>query len=158
MQAFLSSFRPYDLRVVDRRDAGSEHYIFSPSTVLHVTERGCGGLVSLADWYRESVLWTALQEIPFFREFRIRKAFTWYVLVHCAFCLTSVCSCFTHLCFFFNLPGGIKMFAKESLSASVRICRVCCSQPYLSTGKHFFFCQGASQFVNITNVINYNSL
>ncbi|XP_044043043.1 dynein heavy chain domain-containing protein 1 isoform X2 [Siniperca chuatsi] len=72
------SYRPYDLRVVHSSEAGSEHYIFSPNTVLHVTERGYGGLVSLAEWYRESVLWTALQEIPFFRDFRLRKAFTWW--------------------------------------------------------------------------------
>ncbi|XP_040891858.1 dynein heavy chain domain-containing protein 1 [Toxotes jaculatrix] len=72
------SYRPYDLQVVHSSEAGSEHYIFSPSSVLHVTERGYGGLISLAAWYRESVLWTALQEIPFFRAFRLRKAFTWW--------------------------------------------------------------------------------
>ncbi|XP_076585176.1 dynein heavy chain domain-containing protein 1 [Chaetodon auriga] len=69
------SYRPYDLRVVHSSEAGSEHYIFSPNTVLHVTERGYGGLVSLAEWHKESTLWTALQEIPFFRDFRLRKAF-----------------------------------------------------------------------------------
>ncbi|XP_045902961.1 dynein heavy chain domain-containing protein 1 isoform X2 [Micropterus dolomieu] len=68
--------RPYDLQVVHPSAAGSEHYIFSPNTVLHVTEQGYGGLVSLAEWYRESMLWTALQEIPIFRDFRLRKAFT----------------------------------------------------------------------------------
>ncbi|XP_067441454.1 dynein heavy chain domain-containing protein 1 isoform X1 [Thunnus thynnus] len=72
------SYRPYDLRVVHSSEAGSEHYVFSSHTVLHVTERGYGGLVSLAEWYRESVLWTALQEITFFRDFRMRKAFTWW--------------------------------------------------------------------------------
>ncbi|KAM9363159.1 dynein heavy chain domain-containing protein 1 [Symphorus nematophorus] len=72
------SYRPYDLRVVDSREAGSEHYIFSPDAVLHVTQRGYGGLVSLAEWQRESTLWTALQEIAFFRDFRLRKAFTWW--------------------------------------------------------------------------------
>ncbi|XP_036951826.1 dynein heavy chain domain-containing protein 1-like isoform X4 [Acanthopagrus latus] len=72
------SNRPYDLRVVHSSEAGSEHYIFSPNTVLHVTERGYGGLVSLAEWHRESTLWTALQEIQFFRDFRLQKAFTWW--------------------------------------------------------------------------------
>ncbi|XP_032390213.1 dynein heavy chain domain-containing protein 1 [Etheostoma spectabile] len=69
-------YRPYDLQVVHPSEAGSEHYIFSPNSVLHVTEKGYGGIVSLAEWYRESVSWKALQEIPFFREFRLRKAFT----------------------------------------------------------------------------------
>ncbi|XP_071386131.1 dynein heavy chain domain-containing protein 1 [Centroberyx affinis] len=69
-------YRPYDLRAVHPSKAGSEHYIFSPSTVLHVTENGYGGLVTLAEWYRECVLWTALQDIPFFRDYRMRKAFS----------------------------------------------------------------------------------
>ncbi|XP_041837723.1 dynein heavy chain domain-containing protein 1 isoform X4 [Melanotaenia boesemani] len=72
------TYRPYDLQVISSSDAGSEHYIFSPDTVLHVTKTGFGGLVSLAEWNREYVLWTALQKIPFFRDFRPRKAFAWW--------------------------------------------------------------------------------
>lgn len=75
----FSCSRPYGLHVVHPSEAGSEHYIFSPKSVLHVTERGYGGLVSLAEWYKESALWTALQKIPFLRDFRLRKAFTWLV-------------------------------------------------------------------------------
>ncbi|XP_067352664.1 dynein heavy chain domain-containing protein 1-like isoform X2 [Channa argus] len=71
-------YRPYDLKVVPSSDAGSEHYVFSPNYVFHVTERGYGGLISLAEWYRESVLWAALQKIPFFRSFRRQKAFNWW--------------------------------------------------------------------------------
>ncbi|XP_061626704.1 dynein heavy chain domain-containing protein 1 isoform X2 [Phyllopteryx taeniolatus] len=72
-------YRPYDLRVVPDSEAGSEHYVFTANTVLHVTRRGYGGLVTLEEWYRETVLWTALQAIPFFREFILRNAVTlWY--------------------------------------------------------------------------------
>ncbi|XP_051940421.1 dynein heavy chain domain-containing protein 1 [Hippocampus zosterae] len=72
-------YRPYDLRVVPVSEAGSEHYVFTVSTVLHVTQRGYGGLVSLDEWHRESVLWTALRAIPFFRDFILRNAVTlWY--------------------------------------------------------------------------------
>ncbi|KAK5873343.1 hypothetical protein PBY51_018391 [Eleginops maclovinus] len=70
------SYRPYDLRVVRSTAAGSEHYIFSPHSVLHVTDGGYGGLVSLSEWHRESVLWRDLQQIPFFRHFTLRRAFT----------------------------------------------------------------------------------
>ncbi|XP_034083294.1 dynein heavy chain domain-containing protein 1-like, partial [Gymnodraco acuticeps] len=77
------SYRPYDLRVVPCSAAGSEHYIFSPHSVLHVTQRGYGGLLSLSEWFRESVLWRDLQEIPFFRDFPLRRAFTrWRRNVH----------------------------------------------------------------------------
>ena len=69
-------FRPYDLRVVHLSEAGPEHYVFTPDSVLHMTEGGYGGAVSVAEWSRESVLWKALQEIPFFREFKLQKAFT----------------------------------------------------------------------------------
>ncbi|KAM9818029.1 dynein heavy chain domain-containing protein 1 isoform 3-T7 [Syngnathus typhle] len=67
-------YRPYNLRVVPAGEAGSEHYVFSSTTVLHVTQSGYGGLVSLEEWHRESVLWTALQAIPFFRDFTLRNA------------------------------------------------------------------------------------
>ncbi|XP_037328902.2 dynein heavy chain domain-containing protein 1-like [Pungitius pungitius] len=69
-------YRPYDLRAVRSSEAGSEHYVFSPGAVLHVTEGRPGGLVSLARWYREALAWNALQEIPFFRDFRLRRAFS----------------------------------------------------------------------------------
>ncbi|KAM9314087.1 dynein heavy chain domain-containing protein 1 [Pholidichthys leucotaenia] len=72
------AYRPYDLRVVHSSEAGPEHYVFSCNTVLHVTETGYGERVSLAEWYREYMLWTALQKIPFFRDFRLHKAFTWW--------------------------------------------------------------------------------
>ena len=101
-----SFFRPYDLQGVHSSEAGSEHYIFSPNSVLHVTEKGYGGLVSLAEWYRESVLWTALQEISFFRDFRLRKAFTWYSHISCL----SHCSheCFVQIFFYLHtLPAWL---------------------------------------------------
>ncbi|KAM8879925.1 dynein heavy chain domain-containing protein 1 isoform 2-T5 [Spinachia spinachia] len=68
--------RPYDLRAVRASEAGSEHYVFSPGAVLHVTEGRPGALVSLAQWYRESLAWKALQEIPFFRDFGLHRAFS----------------------------------------------------------------------------------
>ncbi|XP_057698574.1 dynein heavy chain domain-containing protein 1-like isoform X3 [Corythoichthys intestinalis] len=74
-----ASYRPYDLRVVPTSEAGSEHYVFTPKTVLHVTQKGSGDLVSVEKWFRESVLWTALQAIPFFGKFILRNATTlWY--------------------------------------------------------------------------------
>ncbi|XP_069545473.1 dynein heavy chain domain-containing protein 1 [Brachyistius frenatus] len=77
------AYRPYDLRVVHPSEAGSEHYIFTPRIVLHVTEAGDGGLVSVAQWYREHVLWTALQKVPFFRDFRLLKTFArWHKNIH----------------------------------------------------------------------------
>ncbi|KAL6470881.1 hypothetical protein MHYP_G00195310 [Metynnis hypsauchen] len=68
-------YRPYDLQVVPRNKAGSDHYIFSPTSVMHVQD-GCSvGLLTLAEWYREAVLWKALQDIPFFRNYLLCKLF-----------------------------------------------------------------------------------
>lgn len=63
--------------MVESHQAGCEHYIFSPNTVVCVTAEGYGGHVSLSEWYRECLLWEALQKIHFFRHFRLLKAFTW---------------------------------------------------------------------------------
>ncbi|XP_036393632.1 dynein heavy chain domain-containing protein 1 [Megalops cyprinoides] len=69
-------YRPYDLRVVPHDQAGAEHYIFSPSSVLHVRD-GCSvGHLTLAEWHREALLWTLLQGVPFFRDYRLRKPFS----------------------------------------------------------------------------------
>ncbi|KAL7848559.1 hypothetical protein SRHO_G00201820 [Serrasalmus rhombeus] len=66
---------PYDLQVVPRNKAGSDHYVFSPTSVMHVQD-GCSvGLLTLAEWYREAVLWKALQDIPFFRNYLLCKSF-----------------------------------------------------------------------------------
>ncbi|XP_007576319.1 dynein heavy chain domain-containing protein 1 isoform X2 [Poecilia formosa] len=70
------TYRPYDLRVVQATDAGMDHYVFCPNSVVHVTTTGFGGAVSLAEWYREYVLWTTLQRISFFRNFRMSKTFS----------------------------------------------------------------------------------
>ncbi|XP_035240223.1 dynein heavy chain domain-containing protein 1 [Anguilla anguilla] len=73
------SFRPYDLRAVPQDQAGPEHYIFSSSSVLHV-RHGTGGVgfQTLGDWHREALQWNLLQDLPFFRNFRLRRAFTWW--------------------------------------------------------------------------------
>ncbi|KAI4890234.1 hypothetical protein NFI96_014008 [Prochilodus magdalenae] len=71
-------YRPYDLQVVPPNKAGSNHYIFSPTTVMHV-QNGCSvGILTLAEWYREGVLWKALRDIPFFRNYLLRKSFRWW--------------------------------------------------------------------------------
>ncbi|XP_055013923.1 dynein heavy chain domain-containing protein 1 [Boleophthalmus pectinirostris] len=79
--------RPYDLHVVAPSKARSEHYVFCRSGVFHMTPSGYGGMTSLAQWYREAVYWHALHKMPFFRLFKLRKAFCWWRLHvrHCLF-------------------------------------------------------------------------
>ncbi|XP_074839215.1 dynein heavy chain domain-containing protein 1-like [Carettochelys insculpta] len=68
-------FRPYDLVVVQKRQAKPQHYIFSPFGVLHVHPQEGAEAMTLAEWHREAVLWQLLQCIPFFRHCLVRKAF-----------------------------------------------------------------------------------
>ncbi|KAJ7995608.1 hypothetical protein DPEC_G00246350 [Dallia pectoralis] len=71
----VGPYRPYDLRVIPRNKVDNEHFIFSMNSVLHVKDGCSSGLVSLGEWNREAVLWRALQNIPFFRDYLLRKAF-----------------------------------------------------------------------------------
>ncbi|XP_044881276.1 dynein heavy chain domain-containing protein 1 isoform X2 [Mauremys mutica] len=68
-------FRPYDLVVVPKRQANSQHYVFSPFGVLHVHPEEGAEALTLGEWHREATLWQLLQCIPFFRHCLVRKAF-----------------------------------------------------------------------------------
>ncbi|XP_021335614.3 dynein heavy chain domain-containing protein 1 isoform X2 [Danio rerio] len=76
-------YGPYNLQVISRSDACADHYIFSPTTVIHMQD-GCSiELWTLAEWYREAVLCEAVREIPFFRDCLLRKIFKrWHRNVH----------------------------------------------------------------------------
>ncbi|XP_073667956.1 dynein heavy chain domain-containing protein 1 [Paramisgurnus dabryanus] len=78
-------YRPYDLHVIPHSALGTDYYTFSPTTVIHVQD-GCSiELWTLADWYRESLLWGAVKDIPFFRDYLLRKTFKrWHRNVHIA--------------------------------------------------------------------------
>ncbi|XP_051531516.1 dynein heavy chain domain-containing protein 1 [Myxocyprinus asiaticus] len=68
-------YRPYDLHVVPSSAAGTDYYTFTPATVIHVQDGCCVELWTLTEWYRESVLWRVLRDIPFFRDDLLRKTF-----------------------------------------------------------------------------------
>ncbi|XP_069114266.1 dynein heavy chain domain-containing protein 1-like [Argopecten irradians] len=68
-------YRPYDLRSVAKNKADPEHYVFSTFGVLHVYPDQPNESLSLSEWQREAVLWTAVSSIPFFKQFLIRKMF-----------------------------------------------------------------------------------
>ncbi|XP_051967401.1 dynein heavy chain domain-containing protein 1 [Xyrauchen texanus] len=68
-------YRPYDLHVVPSSAAGTDYYTFTPASVIHVQDGCCVELWTLTEWYRESVLWRVLRDIPFFRDDLLRKTF-----------------------------------------------------------------------------------
>ncbi|XP_019630284.1 PREDICTED: dynein heavy chain domain-containing protein 1-like [Branchiostoma belcheri] len=68
-------YRPYDLVVVPKQKINKEHYVFSRFGALHVRPNEPNDTMSIADWNQESVWWSALTCIPFFKHFLVRKAF-----------------------------------------------------------------------------------
>ncbi|CAF1139632.1 unnamed protein product [Adineta steineri] len=70
-------FNPYDLITVpDNKVNPENHYVFSVFGILHVRQSGQDvEFLELAEWYRHAQLWHACQQIPFFRDYLVRKQF-----------------------------------------------------------------------------------
>lgn len=69
------SFRPYDLVVVPRERASSEHFTISAAGVVHVVPGEVAEFTPLGEWLRERTLYGLLRRLLFFRRFRERKTF-----------------------------------------------------------------------------------
>ncbi|KAL5006611.1 hypothetical protein ScPMuIL_015417 [Solemya velum] len=68
-------YQPYELMSVAENKANPEHYVFSTFGVLHMYPDQPAESLTLAEWQREAVLWTAASSIPFFKKFLIMKMF-----------------------------------------------------------------------------------
>ena len=79
-----SPWNPYNLTVVPSTRANPEHYLISKFGILHVDPGGSSDLQNFAEWLREAGLFSLCQQIPFFRQFLIRKMFRcWHQNVCC---------------------------------------------------------------------------
>ena len=70
-----SPWNPYNLIVVPKTRANPDHYLISKFGILHVQPGGSSDLQSFADWLREAGLFSLCQQIPYFRQFLLRKMF-----------------------------------------------------------------------------------
>ena len=52
-----------------------EHFVFSTFGVLHVIPKEANESMELGEWQREAVLWTAVSNIPFFKNYLVMKMF-----------------------------------------------------------------------------------
>ena len=74
-----SPWSPYNLTVVPKTRANPDHYLISKFGILHVQPGGSSDLQSFADWLHEAGLFSLCQQIPYFRQFLLRKMFRcWY--------------------------------------------------------------------------------
>ena len=52
------------------------HYVFSVFGILNIRQNGLDvEFYELAEWYRHAKLWYASRQIPFFRDYLIKKQF-----------------------------------------------------------------------------------
>jgi hypothetical protein len=70
-----------DKKILFFLQVNPEHYVFSTFGVLHVYPDQPAESMSLSDWQREAVLWTAVSNIPFFKNFLVLKMFCKYVFL-----------------------------------------------------------------------------
>ncbi|KAH9510306.1 Dynein heavy chain domain-containing protein 1 [Bulinus truncatus] len=68
-------YRPYDLISVPKSKTNPEHYVFTTFGVIHVYADQPSDSLTLSEWQREAVLWSAISSIPFFKNYLISKMF-----------------------------------------------------------------------------------
>lgn len=65
---------PYDLTVTLRTKVEPEHFVISNFGIIHVYPDGMSDFQSFADWLREASMFTLMRQIPFFKEFKLKRA------------------------------------------------------------------------------------
>lgn len=69
-------YHPYNLLVAARSVSGIEHFIMSPAGLVHMKPGESSECIPLGTWMRESVMFSILRRIPFFRLYLYRKVIT----------------------------------------------------------------------------------
>lgn len=139
-------FRPYDLRVVSRSAAGTEYYTFSPTTVIHMQDGFCVELRTLAEWYRESVLWGAMRSIPFFRDFLLRKTFKRWINFSLNVLLTFefliIQTFIQAVIYLTSFSDGTEMYTRLLSNAGLTAFHLSCWQQCPSSGMPYYIYPG----------------
>ncbi len=66
---------PYDLSVTLRTKVDPEHFVISNFGIIHVYPDGMSDFQTFAEWLREASMFTLLRQIPFFKEYKLKRAF-----------------------------------------------------------------------------------
>lgn len=69
-------YQPYSLLVTTRPVTNMEHFIMSPAGLVHVCANEPSECIPLSTWMRESILFSILRKIPFFKLYLYRKSFS----------------------------------------------------------------------------------
>jgi hypothetical protein len=72
-------YKPYSLRVAARGPEGLDHFIMSHAGLVHMRRGEPSDCTPLAAWMRESIIFSILRKIPFFKLYLYRKSFSiWF--------------------------------------------------------------------------------
>ena len=66
---------PYDLSVVLRTKANPEHFVITNFGIIHVYPDGMSDFQTFAEWLREASMFTLMRQIPFFRQYKLKRFF-----------------------------------------------------------------------------------
>jgi hypothetical protein len=67
------AFRPYDIVVVPRGQQPPEHFVVSPTAVVHVRPNVVSEVTMMGEWLRQSRVFLAIHKLTFFRDYLLRK-------------------------------------------------------------------------------------
>jgi hypothetical protein len=71
------NFRPYDLIVINPTESyQGEHFTMSAAGIVHITPHSPSECIPLSTWLRQSMMFNILRNIPFYKYYLHRKAFT----------------------------------------------------------------------------------
>jgi hypothetical protein len=71
----LDRCNPYDLSVTLRTKVMPEYFIISNFGIIHVFPDGTSDFQTFAEWLREASMFTLMRQIPFFREYKLKRTF-----------------------------------------------------------------------------------
>jgi hypothetical protein len=72
----VKTFSPYDLKVTNLPDPMVEHYTMSSAGIVHVCPGQPSECTPLSSWMRQGMMFKILRNIPFYKLYLHRKAFT----------------------------------------------------------------------------------
>lgn len=75
VRAHPRNYQPYNLLVAANPGHSAEHFIMSPAGLVHMMPGEPSECTPLSRWMRESVLFSVLRRIPFFKLYLFRKTF-----------------------------------------------------------------------------------
>lgn len=66
---------PYDLSVTLRTKVMPEYFVISNFGIIHVFPDGMSDFQTFAEWLREASMFTLMRQIPFFKEYKLKRSF-----------------------------------------------------------------------------------